>query len=172
MPVPQRCYASPSWVLRFLLPAGGRADSVLPPCHPTARPTAGEVPACYPALPRRGPGPAQGDNGDLPPKHRIFISSLIHEFHQLMGEKKVVEVFSSIHRDAVGWKGANRKRQRGRGETQRTPETCEPQTSHNSDNGYKNPVPQAQTKSSGGYTVKTPSVSSFKESQSRLIKAI
>lgn len=85
----------------------------------------------------------------------------------------MVEVFSSnTQRRKRDGRGQAARGSRVRGQTQQTPETCEPRTSHNSDNGYKNPVLEAQTKSSGGYTVKTPSVSSFKESQSRLIKAI
>lgn len=61
---------------------------------------------------------------------------------------------------------------RRRGQILQAPKTCEPPTSHGSDKGYKNPILEAQTKPSGGCTVKTPSVSSSKESQSRLIKAI
>lgn len=86
---------------------------------------------------------------------------------------KVAELFSSntTRHKRGGWERTARDSRR-KGQIQQTPEIREPQTGHGSDKGYKNPILEAQMKSSGGCAVKTPSASSFKESQSSLIKAI
>lgn len=85
----------------------------------------------------------------------------------------MVEVFSSNTR-GHDWERREQTatQSRRRGQILQAPKKYELPTSHSSDKGYKNPILKAQTKPSGSCTVKTPSVSSSKESQSRLIKAI